>query len=201
MKKRVKQKRKREGNFWKKNYSLSWNYIKKSRNYIIFIILVFLFGSLLALFFQPPEIVELIKGFVKELLERTKGLNSWQMIIFILNNNLKNSFFAMIFGVFLGVFPVFTALANGYVLGFIAEKSVAIDGLVVLWRLFPHGVFELPAVILALALGTKFGLFWTAREKKKEFLKRLESSLRVFLFVILPLLIIAAIIEGILIFL
>ena len=144
--------------------------------------------------------VDWIREFVKELLEETSGLNMWQMIVFILNNNLKSSFIAMLLGIFLGIFSVLTAFANGYVLGFIAEKSVKVEGFSVLLRLLPHGIFELPAVVLALALGTKLGFFWLARNKKKEFLKRLEQSLRVFLFIILPLLIIASIIEGILIF-
>jgi len=211
------QKKKREENFWKsqkskisgtpknksflrKNYSLSWQYIKGSKNFILFIVLLFLLGFILAIFYQPAEIVELIKDFIEELLQRTEGLNTRQMIIFILNNNFKNSFIAMLLGIFLGIFPVFTALANGYVLGFVAEKSVQIEGISVLWRLLPHGIFELPAVVLALGLGVRLGAFWFQREKKKEFLSRLENSLRVFLFIILPLLVIAAIIEGILIF-
>ncbi|HJX50295.1 MAG TPA: stage II sporulation protein M, partial [Candidatus Nanoarchaeia archaeon] len=70
----------------------------------------------------------------------------------------------------------------------------------VLLRLLPHGIFEFPAIILALATGIRLGLFWFSDNKKKEFVKRVEGSLRVFLFVILPLLIIAAIIEGFLIF-
>lgn len=200
MEKRGKRAKRQKNNFLRKHYSLSWQYIKECRNYIWFILLVFLLASLIALFYQPPEIVELIKEFIEDLLERTEGLGMWQMIVFIFNNNLKSSFLAMLLGVFLGLFPIFTAFANGYVLGFIAEKSVQIEGLSVLLRLFPHGIFELPAVILALALGTKFGMFVFSENRKREFLKRLENSLRVFLFVILPLLIIAAIIEGILIF-
>lgn len=192
--------RKNKDNFLKKNYSLSWHYIKESRNYILFIILVFLLAAILALFYQPPVIVEAIKKFIEELLKETSGLNTWQMIVFILNNNLQSSFVVMLAGILLGVFPFFTALANGYVLGFVAEKSVGADGISVLWRLFPHGIFELPAIFLALALGTKLGMFWFAENRKKEFLKRIYESLRVFLFVILPLLILAAIIEGLLIF-
>ena len=204
MKKRLKiktkksEKRKQE-DFWQKNYSLSWHYILECKNYILFILLLFLFSFYIALFYQPPEIVEIIRKFVEELLRKTQGLNTWQMIIFILYNNLKSSFFAMLLGIFLGIFPVATTFVNGYVLGFIAEKAMKIEGSFILWRLFPHGIFELPAVVLALALGTKLGMFIFSKEKKKEFLRRLENSLRVFLFVILPLLIIAAIIEGILV--
>jgi len=192
-------KRQKDG-FFKRHYSLSWKYIKECRSYILFIVLVFLFAFLIALYYQPLFIVDWIKEFVKELLEETSDLNMWQMIVFILNNNLRSSFIAMLLGIFLGIFPVVTALANGYVLGFIVEKTVEIEGFSILWRLLPHGIFEIPAVFLALALGTKLGFFWLAKDKKKEFFRRLEQSLRVFLFIILPLLIIAAIIEGILIF-
>jgi len=203
MKKEAKRgKRKQEfkkENFFKKHYSLSWQYIKESRNYVLFALFLFLFFIIVALFYQPPEVVKIIKEFVEKILKETSGLNWWQLSIYILNNNLGNSFMIMLLGVFFGIFPVFTAVANGYVLGFIAEKSVQTEGLSVLLRLFPHGIFELPAVIFAIALGIKLGMFWFAQNRKKEFLRRLEQSLRVFLFVILPLLIIAAIIEGILI--
>lgn len=187
-------------NFCKKHYSLSWQYIKECRNYIFFIVLVFLLAAVVALFYQPPIAVDWIREFIEDLLTRTAGLSRGQMIIFILDNNLKSSFIGLILGLAFGIFPVLIALANGYVLGFVAERSVQIEGLSVLLRLVPHGIFELPAVILALALGTKLGMFWFVRDKKKEFLRRLENALRVFLFVILPLLVIAAIIEGILVF-
>jgi len=188
-----------EGGFFKRNYVLSWKYLKKCRNHILFIILIFLLSAIIGLYFQPAIIVDWIREFVEELLARTEGLNWWQMIVFILNNNLRSSFFGMIFGLALGVFPVITAFANGYILGFVSQRTVTTEGLSVLWRLLPHGIFELPAVIMSLALGTKLGLFWFSKERKKEFLIRVQESLRVFLFIIIPLLIIAAIIEGLLI--
>lgn len=187
-------------NFFKKHYSLSWRYICESKGCLLFIVLVLLFGFSVALYYQPTEVIEMIKEFIERLLEETQGLSMWEMVVYILNNNLKNSFFAMILGVFFGVVPFLTAFVNGYVLGFVVEKITNAEGISILWKLAPHGIFEFPAVILALALGTKIGLFWFAKEKKKEFVGRLENSLRVFLFVILPLLVIAAIIEGFLIF-
>ena len=145
------------------------------------------------------EIADLIKKFIEELLAKTEGLSTSQLILFILYNNLKSSFWALILGFFLGIFPVLTSFANGYVLGFVAEKTVSQESIFYLWRLFPHGIFELLALFLTLGLGTRFGFFILGRNKKREFLRRLQESLRVFLFIILPLLIIAAIIEGALI--
>ena len=195
-------KQKKKKGFFKKHYSLSWLYIKESKKFIWFVVAVFILSALLAVVFQPPEIVELIQKFIEDLLARTDGLNIWQMTLFILDNNLKSSFFAMMGGIVLGIFPIITSFSNGYVLGFVAQRSVEAVGVASLWRLVPHGIFEFPALIFSLALGTKLGFFFLAGKGKikKEFMKRLEGSLRVFLFVILPLLIVAAIIEGILIF-
>ena len=187
-------------NFCKENYSLSWKYIKESKNYILFIIGVFLVSALIAVFYQPPEVVKMIQEFIQQLVNKTENLNSWQMIFFIFNNNFQSSFFSMILGLFLGVFPFLAAFSNGYVLGFVSEKVVVAEGISSLWRLMPHGIFEFPAIILSLALGVKFGMFlFSKKSKKEEFIRRLRNSLRVFLFVVLPLLIVAAIIEGILV--
>jgi len=190
---------KKKENFWKKHYSLSWDYIKESKGYIQFIIFIFVLASFVALFWQPPFIVDWIRTFVEQLLQKTEGLSTGELIIFISNNNLKGSFIAMMVGMVFGIFPLVMGLMNGYLLGFVAEKSVQVEGISILWRLVPHGIFELPAIVISLALGIKLGMFWFTGSIKKEFLRRFENSLRVFLFVILPLLIIAAIIEGILI--
>jgi len=193
-------KKKRDDGFFRKHYSLSWSYIKECSTYILIIIFLLFFGAFVSFIWQPPEFVEAVKKFIESILNETAGFGVFDMIIYILNNNLKNSFFAMFFGIIFGIVPVFTALTNGYVLGFVAEKSVLAAGPLVLLRLFPHGIFEFPAIILSLAVGMKLGLFWFSSEKKKEFVRRLEGSLRIFLFVVMPLLIIAAIIEGTLIF-
>lgn len=195
---RNKIKKERRG-FLRENYSLSWSYIKESSAYILIVICLLLFGVFLSLIYQPPEFIEAVREFIETVLRETSGLGIIEMIIYILDNNLKNSFFAMFLGIFLGIIPVFTALANGYVLGFVAEKSVLLGGPLILLRLVPHGIFEFPAIILALAVGIKLGMFWFGHDKKKELIRRLEGSLRVFLFVVMPLLIIAAIIEGFLI--
>lgn len=198
--KQSKNKKQKAENFYKRNFLLSWQYVKESKNYIWFIVAVFLASALLAFIYQPPEIVELIREFIEKLMAETQDLNTGQMMLFIFDNNLRTSFFSMLLGVFLGIFPFLAAFSNGYVLGFVAQKSIAIEGGLSLWRLLPHGVFEFPAVVLSLALGVKFGMFVLEKgRRKKEFIRRAKESLRVFFFIVLPLLIIAAIIEGLLI--
>ena len=94
----------------------------------------------------------------------------------------------------LGFFPVIFAIANGYVLGFVASATVEVQGISILWRLFPHGIFELPAIFISLGLGLKLMTFIFEKNKLKTLKIYLKNSLRVFLFIIIPLLIIAAVI-------
>jgi len=102
----------------------------------------------------------------------------------------------MFFGIMLSIFPVLSALVNGYVLGFVASKVSAGSGFFVLWRLLPHGIFELPALFISLGLGLKLGTFVFQKKKLKTLREYLFETIRVFFFIIIPLLIIAAIIEG-----
>jgi len=197
-KKRGKNKRlKKKGFDLSEEYKKSWNYIKESKNFIYAIIGIFFIFALIGFFFPIPEQLKSeIMKMLKELFEKTQGFTQWQMTQFIFANNFKSSFLGLIFGVFLGIFPVISSLFNGYLLGFVVSISVQESGFSILWKLFPHGIFELPAVFISLGMGLKFGTFIFQKNKKKKFLKFLWNSLRVFIFVITPLLIIAAIIEG-----
>src|SRR3989344_3723718 len=115
---------KKKQNFFSKHYSLSWQYICEIKTYIFFIIFVFVLAFFISLVYQPDWAVGWIISFIKELLGKTQNLSMGELIIFILNNNLKGSFIAMLLGIFFGIYPVVMALFNGYVLGFVADASV-----------------------------------------------------------------------------
>jgi len=185
-----------------RSYVKCWQYLEKNKIYFLIISLIFLISLIIGFFF-PVFLVDIIEKFLKELVEKTTGMNFFQLLIFIFQNNLLTAFVGLLFGIFLGLFPLLLSSLNGYVLGFVFERTVKVGGYGVLWRIFPHGIFELPALIISLGLGLRLGMSIFSRKKdiKKELLYNLESSLRVFLFIVLPLLLIAAIIESALIFL
>ena len=185
---------------FKQEYKESWNYLKKSQNFIYIIMAIFFLFALIGFFIPIPEsLSNQIIEFIKELLEKTSGMGQGELINFIFINNFKASFFGIIFGFFLGVFPIIIALVNGYVVGFVASIAVQSKGLSILWSLVPHGIFELPAVFISLGLGLKLGMFIFEKEKIKIFKESFSNSLKIFLLIVVPLLIIAAIIEGTLI--
>jgi len=189
-------------NFLKENFTQSLDFIKESKKFIYTIVGLFLVASLIGFFVTLPEIIsEQILELIRELLEKTEGMSRSELIGFIFLNNIQSSFIGIIFGIFFGILPIISTIANGFILGFVASLSVSVEGFSILWRLFPHGIFELPAIFISFGLGLKMGTF-VFQEKKIESLKNyLYNSLRVFIFIIVPLLIIAAIIEGSLVFL
>jgi len=186
---------------FKKEYKQSWNYLKESKNFIYAIIIIFFIFALISFFVPAPDsIKEQILNFIKELLEQTKNMSHQELIKFIFLNNLQASFFGMVFGIFLGIISVMFAVVNGYLLGFVALISVKSEGALILWRLLPHGIFELPAIFISLGLGLRLGTFIFQKKKSKSVKEFFWNSLRVFLFIVIPLLIIASIIEASLIF-
>jgi len=182
------------------NYKRSWKFIKESKKFIFVIISIFLLFTLVGFFMPAPNSISAwIADYIKNIVNETSGFSLIQMISFIFFNNLKSSLAGMILGVFLGIFSILVALFNGYILGFVLSESVKTNGIFILWKLIPHGIFELPAVFISLGLGLRMGAKVLFNRKKGELKKGFYNSLRVFLLVVIPLLIIAAIIEGLLI--
>lgn len=187
-------------NFFRENYFRSWEYIKESKNFIWAVVIVFFISAIMGFLFQPPAVINIILDYIKEVLARTEGMSSVRMIEFIFLNNLQSGFMGMMYGFFLGIFPILATFANGYVVGYVSSSVISSSGAISLLNLLPHGIFELPAIFISFGMGIKFGTFIFYKKKMEHFGKFLIDSVRVFVFVVLPLLIIAAIIEGGLIF-
>jgi len=182
-------------------YKESFNYLKDIKKFIFTIIIIFFIFSLIGFFIKTPlQIEEIIIKFIKELIDKTKDMSQPELTSFIFRNNLQSSFFGMIFGVVFGIFPIITIIANGYLLGYVASVAVNAEGILSLWRILPHGIFELPAIFISLGLGLKLGTFIFQKEKIKSLKKNLIKSVKTFILIIIPLLIVAAIIESALIF-
>jgi stage II sporulation protein M len=129
--------------------------------------------------------------------DRVSSFGPLELIGYIILNNARASFLAIALGFLAGIFPVLVVITNGYLLGFVARYTVNQQGALVLWKLLPHGVFELPAVIMSAGVGIYLGMNLVSGKKNlgKDFI----DSIRFFIFIVIPLLIIAGIIEGTLI--
>jgi len=181
-------------------YKKSWEYVKESKKFIYLTMGIFLLFVLIGFFIPAPKIIEdEIMNFLKEVLIQIKDMPVNEIIGFIISNNVKSTFFSIILGTVLSIFPIIGIIANGYILGFVSLLTVNEGGILSLWRMLPHGIFEFPAMFLSLGLGLKLGTFIFQKKKLVSFKNYLINSGKVFLLIIVPLLIIAGIIEGILI--
>lgn len=175
-----------------KNFLIAIKDLKKLKNYFLFSSIVFLLFSIIGMII-PGVFEDQILELIKNLIEQTKGLSALQLVSFITANNIQVAFFGIVFGIIFGILPTLALVVNGYVLGFVINQSVAEAGIFVIWRLFPHGIFEIPAILISTSLGIKLGT------NLKNIKKNSIASLRIFLLIVIPLLVIAGIIEGLLI--
>ncbi|MFW6029719.1 MAG: stage II sporulation protein M [Halanaerobiales bacterium] len=180
----------------KQTYKKIWTYLKEIENYILITCIIFFLSTVFGFVF-PVFFHNYIREFIQEVMEITRDMNFLELLIYILKNNLTVSLMGALLGaIAFGAFPLVITLFNGYAIGYISRFTVMESGFSSLIMLLPHGIFELPAVILSLGMGLKLGMFIFAKNKKKKFSYDLRNILRVFVFVIIPLLTLAATIEA-----
>jgi len=183
-------------------YLTLWNYIKESQNYIYFSIGIFVLAIFAGFFVEPSQnIQKLIVEYIQKVVEQTAGMNFLELFWFIFKNNFTVAFFSLLFGVIFGVFPVLMIVFNGYIIGFVSKLAVNASGIGSLWSLVPHGIFEIPAILITFSLGMRVGMFLFSKDIKKSFIQNERLSWLVFLYIVLPLLFVAALIESFLIYL
>jgi stage II sporulation protein M len=118
------------------------------------------------------------------------------LIIFI--NNAIKALGLIFLGVLLGLPPILFIGLNGFILGGLGSALEAVNG----WRysvasFIPHGVIEIPVILLATALGLTVGMesaTWLMRKDSRVRLQ-LSNGLKVYVRWILPGLAVAAMVE------
>jgi stage II sporulation protein M len=182
-------------------------YLYSLRFYILFVSLLFIgfiilgymggfMGFLDALFSESFKWIQELSEGVKDV---TGSYPLWisflAFFIVIFLNNAFTCFLNIITGPLIGIFPLFSAMINGGLLGWVVHK----EGFVVFGAIAPHGMFELPAYVLSVAIGLRVAREVLKRRKERRLKITLEEGLRVYLILIVPLLIMAALIESALI--
>jgi|GEM_PF-186377 len=106
---------------------------------------------------QINLMLEQLEDIVEHITEKESSLyTAW----FIFQNNTKAGLMLVTLGLFLFFAPGFSLFTNGLMIGYILQKS-AENGVVIsdiiLYGLLPHGILELPAIIMAGGLGMFLG--------------------------------------------
>lgn len=136
------------------------------------------------------------------------GNVQWNFFIFIFFNNAIKSVLVIYAGIFFGILPVIFLVINGMVIGFLVHITTDNGASffdIVVKGLLPHGIIEIPVIIIACAFGLKFGglasrsLIELGSAKRQGLGKQWETFLRRTLTAscwVIILLFIAAIIES-----
>ncbi|MBI2136345.1 stage II sporulation protein M [Candidatus Woesearchaeota archaeon] len=167
--------------------------ISGNKNYIIATAALFSGSIIFGLLF-PNFLKEFQDEIIKAILARVQGKDFFEVTFFIIQNNLRTAFFGFLLGIIF--LPVLAILINGFFIGTTLRIAIEKYSPLIIWRLFPHGIFELPAIILSFSYGLKIGLTWFHKDRRKNFANNYREAFAVFVSITLPLIIVAGIIEG-----
>ncbi len=155
-------------------------------------------------FFIKPDLLTTILEMFEERFGENPALN-FNLAREIFYQNIQAAAIALFGGIILGIAPIAIVVVNGFLLGFIIISLLTItDGNIfnsasfIIGGIAPHGIFELPALMLAAAFGIKLGIEWigeSARGSRLRILgKNIIANFKIFVF-IAAVLFLAAVIE------
>lgn len=163
--------------------------LTEARRQIALALILFILAGIVGVLYPPVgnEALATFTDVVRELM----GKSTPDLILSIFMRNAVAAGIAIALGAFFGIVPVAAISFNGILLGALLRLMPAES-----WRLLPHGVFELPAMFIAWGLGMWVGLWVMEPPRWQRLKERLAASFRVYLMLILPLLVLASVIEG-----
>ena len=173
--------------------------IRKIKREILLSVVLLALAVLAGVFFahfNPEEAGIAVQELARELEAYSAEDPATQaMVIFIHNSQID--FLLIVAGVFFGIVPLLILLFNGYYMGIVLYvASAEIGAGTVLLATIPHGILEIPAIIISCAYGFWLGTKLYRRAKYGEPLKQhLKDAIYAFVVIILPLNFVAAILE------
>jgi len=170
--------------------------------YVVILSALFIASTLLGFFAPIPGKLDLL-GTLMESFKPFLSLSPWKLFFVILLNNSAKSFAILLSGILFGLVPLLAVATNGYILGiaflFASEKVGIVKAAK---AVLPHGVAEIPAVIIAASYGLWLGVTFARRIRQRNlvgFGNQVIHGIRMFFKIAFPLFILAALIETVLI--
>ncbi|MHC1594916.1 MAG: stage II sporulation protein M [Methanotrichaceae archaeon] len=135
-------------------------YLRSIRGYILLSVLLFAGSAILGFVAasRDPQLVAIYMEEIGSKIGWILGLSPPMMMGFIFLNNLFASTIAMLLGIGFGIVPALVAVLNGVVLGVIGYHAIETIGVMYLVAaILPHGIIELPAVLICIGVGFRLG--------------------------------------------
>lgn len=181
---------------------------------ILFVLSIIIGATTFGLY---PEFLIKILDVFKDKFGADPALN-FALVLDIFKQNLIASLIGLFGGLLLGLGSILIVSANGFIIGYILAAVLSLgqaggqaslpgqfgwQGIIqdikfLILGLAPHGIVEIPTILLVSALGLRLGLFWLKKQNKgmrfRVFLKDLKFSVLVIPAIVL-LLFLAALLE------
>jgi uncharacterized membrane protein SpoIIM required for sporulation len=181
---------------------------RRNLKYCIASVLIFIVGGIAgaAITFQDPDFQTEILG--PQMVETIQHREMWTHSIIsvkpvassaIMTNNLTVSFMTFASGITAGLGTLYMLFFNGFLMGVIGAACFIAGMSLKLWSFVaPHGVLELPAIFIAGGAGLKIaqGLLFPGVLPRKESLTLAGKEATTLVLGVIPLLIVAGVIEA-----
>jgi stage II sporulation protein M len=183
--------------------------IKEMTNWILLAMIIFTLATIigyLAFVFHTDYILTNLEGLVGNIEKLSRAVYEsgfFEGTYLIFTNNLRAVTVMLITGMFFGLVPFFSLAFNGFIVG-VFLGLIFYQGHSLMYFIAgvaPHGILEIPAIIIAGAYGIKVGLNLLAPAKeytrKTQLLQNLADGIKLYVLLVFLLVIAAAIEVGI----
>ncbi len=170
------------------------NTLSRARGGIALVAVVYGLAAILGWSF--PQHFQFLEAQITTLVQQFAHLGAWEFIFRVFVHNLLICYVASCLVALFGLVPLFLAATNGLLIGWLFTWLQDATWYELTAMLAPHGVFELPAMFIALGVGFWRGWGYRGAPEPLGWWGRVKRAHCVFLVFVLPLLLVAAIIEG-----
>jgi stage II sporulation protein M len=181
------------------------HYYGENKPWILAVVRLFVLAAFVGAltFLIKPGLLALIVGIFAKKFGAVPH-TGWPLAREIFVSNSTACLLALAGGILFGISPLLIVFFNGFIIGFIVLSLLALSGslgqnlLYLVLGLLPHGIFEIPAFILAASLGLRLGIEWmlgTSRGRRGEVIKNNLRRCLVAVPILAAALFIAAIVE------
>lgn len=182
------------------NKEQALQYIRVIRKEIVCMFLLFLISAVIGYItaiMYPGMVIRSLEE-LEGLVELLKNLSLIEIMFLIFLNNALKSLLILVLGVGLGIVPFLFIAYNGYFLGIFSHKIIMEQGyLYLVAGILPHGIIEIPMVVISAAIGLRLGFKGLASLKGRSVHLKEEiiTGVKFFFYWIMPLLLVAAAVE------
>lgn len=176
-------------------------YLHENSAYILIAALAFVGSALAGYYYSAmnPEFASMGMNQFETSFGWIKGLGPLTILLIVFLNNAIKAFFALILGLGFAIIPIGFLTLNGIMIGLVSYQiSNSMGWTYLLAGIGPHGIIEIPMLILSAAIGIRLGhlALITILGEQTNLKEEVRKAVRFYSRLILPLLLLASAIEA-----